>query len=53
MFLKTKNSGTTAGLHLEATCIDSLDTVASLLMAVRLTITSAAFPLAEQIVLGP
>ena len=48
-----KKTWTTAALHLDSTCSESLDTVASLLIAVRLTITSAAFPLAEQIVLGP
>ena len=45
-----KKSWTTAALHLHSTCSESLDTVASLLIAVRLTITSATFPLAEQIV---
>ena len=48
-----KKSWTTAALLLDSTCSESLDTVASLLIAVRLPITSAAFPLAEQIVLGP
>ena len=52
-FVSTTKSWTTAAIHLDSTCSESLDTVASLLIAVRLTITSAAFPLAEQIVLGP
>ena len=48
-----KKTWTTAALHLDSTCSESLDTVASLLIAVRLTITDAAFALAEQIVVGP
>ena len=48
MFLK--NPWTTAALHLDSTCRESLDTVASLFIVVRLTITCAAFPLAEHIV---
>ena len=41
------NPRTTAALHLDSTCRESLDTVASLFIVARLTITSAAFPLAE------
>ena len=44
---------TAAALHLDSTCKKSLDTVASLIIAVRLTITSASSPLAEQIILDP
>ena len=47
------NPRTTAALHLDSTCRESLDTVTSLVIEVRLTINSAAIPLAEQIVLGP
>ena len=36
--------------HLDSTCRELLDAVASLFIVARLTITSAAFPLAEQIV---
>ena len=45
-----EKSRTTAALHLDSTCRESLDTVASLSIVVRPTTTSAAFPLAEQIV---
>ncbi len=53
MGISLRNPGTTAASHLDSTCREALDTVASLFIVVRLTITSAAFPLAEQIVLGP
>ena len=45
-----KNPWTTAALHLDSTCRESLEAVASLFIVARLTLTSAAFPLAEQIV---
>ena len=44
---------TTAALHLNSPRRKSSDTVASLLIAARLIITSAASPLAEQIILDP
>ncbi len=44
---------TTDALHLASTCEESLDTVASRFITVRLTFTSAASPLAEQIILDP
>ena len=37
------NLWTTAAFHLDSTCRESLDTVASLFMVARLTIVSAAF----------
>ena len=39
-----------AALHLDSTCRQLLDAVASLFIVARLTITSAAFPLAEELV---
>ena len=41
------NPWAVAALHLVSTFRESLDTVASLFIVPRLTITSAAFPLAE------
>ena len=41
------NVWTIAALHLDCTCRESLDTVASLCIVARLTTTSAASPLAE------
>ena len=49
-FYRHKKFLTTAALHLDSTRSESLDTAASLLIAVRLTMTSTTFPLAEQIV---
>ena len=43
----------TAALHLNSPRRKSLDAVASLLIAARLIITSAASPLAEQTILDP
>ena len=40
----------TAALHLDSTCRELLDAVASLFVVARLITASAAFPLAEQIV---
>ena len=40
----------TAALHLDSTCREMLDACASLSIVARLTTTSAAFPLEEQIV---
>ena len=40
-----KKIRTTAALHLDSTCRESLDAVASLFIVARLTITSAAFSL--------
>ena len=39
-----------AALHLDSTCRELLDAVASLFIVARLTMTSAVFTLAEQIV---
>ena len=44
---------TAAALHLNSPRRKSWDTVASMLIAARLIITSAASPLAEQIILDP